>query len=107
MSRCLIISQAYKKAIGLPVAAVILIDGGQVGATVLPSDRLCLFIQSAVCPPYPQQGCIHWIYSRQEGKDMLMMLRSPEEEQNISNPNFPHMYQIYQTGSLARAPSIC
>lgn len=68
MSRCLIISQAYKRAIGLPVAAVILIDGGQVGATVLPSDRLCLFIQSAVCPPYPPQGYIHWIYSRQERK---------------------------------------
>lgn len=68
MSRCLIISQAYKRAIGLPVAAVILIDGGQVGATVLPSDRLCLFIQSAVCPPYPPQGYIRWIYSRQERK---------------------------------------
>ena len=81
MSRCLIISQAYKRAIGLPVAAVILIDGGQVGATVLPSDRLCLFIQSAVCPPYPPQGYIHWIYSRQEGRNMLMMPRSPEEKQ--------------------------
>lgn len=69
MSRCLIISQAYKRAIGLPVAAVILIDGGQVGATVLPSDRLCLFIQSAVCPPYPPQGYIHWIYSRQERRE--------------------------------------
>lgn len=55
----MIISQAYKRAIGLPVAAVILIDGGQVGATVLPSDRLRLFIQSAVCPPYPPQGYIH------------------------------------------------
>lgn len=81
MSRCLIISQAYKRAIGLPVAAVILIDGGQVGATVLPSDRLCLFIQSAVCPPYPPQGYIRWIYSRQERKNMLMRLRSPEEKQ--------------------------
>ena len=88
MSRCLIISQAYKRAIGLPVAAVILIDGGQVGATVLPSDRLCLFIQSAVCPPYPPQGYIHWIYSRQEcvcgcggGGDMLMTQHSPEEKQ--------------------------
>lgn len=30
-SRCLIISQAYKRPIGLPVAAVTLIDGGQVG----------------------------------------------------------------------------
>ena len=68
MSRCLIISQAYKRAIGLPVAAVILIDGGQVGATVLPSDRLCLFIQSAVCPPYPPQGYIYWIYSHRERK---------------------------------------
>lgn len=81
MSRCLIISQTYKRAIGLPVVAVILIDGGQVGATVLPSDRLCLFIQSAVCPPYPPQGYIHWIYSRQERKNMLMMPRSPEEKQ--------------------------
>lgn len=83
MSRCLIISQAYKRAIGLPVAAVILIDGGQVGATVLPSDRLCLFIQSAVCPPYPPQGYIHWIYSRQEvwGGNMLMRQRSPEKKQ--------------------------
>lgn len=45
MSRCLIISQAYKSVIGLLVGAVIVIEGGQVGATVLPSDRLCLFRQ--------------------------------------------------------------
>lgn len=81
MNRCLIISQAYKRVIGLPVVAVILIDGGQVGATVLPSDRLCLFIHSAVCPPYPPQGYIHWIYSRQERKNMLMAQRGPEEKQ--------------------------
>lgn len=59
MSRCLIISQTYKRTIGLPVAAVILIDVGLVGATELPSNRLCLFIQSAVCPPYTPPGCIH------------------------------------------------
>lgn len=36
MSRCLIISQAYKRPIGLPVAAVTLIDGGQVGPQCCP-----------------------------------------------------------------------
>lgn len=42
--------------IGLPVAAVILIDGQQVGATALPSNRLCLFTQAAVCPLCPPPG---------------------------------------------------
>lgn len=88
------------------MAAVILIDGGQVGATVLPSDRLCLFIQSAVCPPYPPQGYIHWIYSRQEGKNMLMMLCGPEEKQNIFNPNFPELYQLYQAESHSIQPAV-
>lgn len=81
MSRCLIISQAYKRAIGLPVAAVILIDGEQVGATALPSDRLCLFTQTAVCPLYPPPGSIHGIYSYHGRKRMLMMPHRPEEKQ--------------------------
>lgn len=46
----------HKKAIGLPLAAVILIDGQQVGATALPSNRLCLFTQAAVCPLCPPPG---------------------------------------------------
>lgn len=81
MSRCLIISYAYKMAIGLPVAAVILIDSGQVGATVLPSDRLCLFIKAAVCPLYPPLSSIQWIYSHHGRKNMLIRPHSPEVKQ--------------------------
>lgn len=41
MSRCLIISQVYKRPTGLPVSPVILIDSGQVGSTTMFVYTVC------------------------------------------------------------------
>lgn len=69
MSRCLIISQAYKRAIGLPVAAVILIDGGQVGATVLPSHRLFIYTVYRL-PTLPTTG-LHSLNLQSSGEKKI------------------------------------
>lgn len=81
MSRCLIISQAYKRPIGLPVAAVMLIDGGQVG------PQRCPQTYSVYSYRLPSA---HFTYHRVQlakftvimgGKKMLIRPHSPEEIQ--------------------------
>lgn len=82
----------HKRAIGLPVAAVILIDGQQVGATALPSDRLCLFTQAAVCPlcppPGPRSPNLQSWREERDGNDAMQPRGAAREKKTFSIQNF-------------------
>lgn len=95
MSRCLIISQAYKRPIELPVAAVTLIDGVQAG------PQCCPQTYSVYSYRLPSA---HFTHHRVQlakftvimgGKKMLIRLHSPKEiQKHIFKPNFPNSYQV-------------
>lgn len=88
-SRCLIISRAYKRPIVLPVAAVTLIDGGQVG------PRCCPQTYSVYSYRLPSARFTHHgaqlakftvIVGEKKKGNMLMRPHSPEEPQTHSQP---------------------